>query len=1264
MASINTQLRELLDALRFDGGGAGGVRAKVVKGCRIAVDFAEGRIDYGGIKCGDGTTSNFLQAENLVVLECVHRLLEKGYHPGDLILENRWKGGKADILVRDKDGKTMLMIECKTWGAEFDKEQRRMRAGGGQLFSYLQHDRNAKYLCLYASQVAPQAGKNGRDAKAAAQYKNAIVKIEDRAEDIKACRGDETVKLYRDAKTMVDLYEVWKERFNLYFHYNGIFEDDVNAYNIELKPLKKKDLLPFSESDGVFNQFAEILRHNNISDNANAFNRVLSLLLCKMVDEEKGDDEVLHFQVIEGADTPEGIHDRLQKLYHRGMKQYLRERVVYHSDDEINKIIRAYPRQTRLDKITQMFREIKYYTNNEFAFKEVHNKALFEQNGRVLNEVVKMLQNYRFKHTKKQQILGDFFELLLNHGVKQSEGQFFTPVPIVRFILLSIGLERIVANKLAAGEERFLPKILDYACGAGHFLTESIDELQGHLQAMPDRADGNNGGNGNKRQARAINKTLRNYRESTEWAKDYIFGVEKDYRLARTAQIACFINGDGDANIIFGDGLEDHDRLRAAGKFDLIVANPPYSVKAFKNYLRVPPGKYKLFDKLTESAGEIQVLFLERAAQMLAAGGIAGIIMPASILANGGIDEAARRLMLEKFEVKALAEFGSATFSATGTNTVVLFLRRRPDCFAIDRGYIADDLFGGEARPRKRDFIDSKKLLAGFAEQKRGLPLAEYQTLIAKAPSDAVQKSGWFGNYRHGIDKKKAETEEAFLAEVLKQERDKFYVYMLCMGDGCDSQEVVAVNSGTDKEVQKAFLGYSHSKRKGSEGAKRERDAEGKERHGGRMYDEADRQNPRRANSYIRAHLWGDAPVEIDDSLKAHVKRARLVDCLNFDRVPFIADINVKAARAAPRQVFGGKYPAALLKAIPGIVIRKGTSITKAQTQKGDIPVIAGGATPAYYHNRANRKGKTITISASGSAGYVNYYNRDIFASDCITVQTDGENAADTDYIYQCLKAAQEQIYGLARGQIQPHVYVRDVEKFQIPLPPMDVQRKIAEECDAIDRLANTARKESARMQATITAPIPPDDNWDIVRLGEVADIGAGNSAPQNKKLFEDGKYPFCRTADVGRVHLSGDFSEVADRLNDEGIKGLKLHKKSTILFPKSGASVFLNHRVMLSIDSYVSSHLATIYADQTKILPNFLFRLLAAVDARHLSNNSDYPSLRLSQIADIKIALPPLEVQRRIADELDATNRRIAELDAEIDAAQGRKNAVLKKHL
>lgn len=162
------------------------------------------------------------------------------------------------------------------------------------------------------------------------------------------------------------------------------------------------------------------------------------------------------------------------------------------------------------------------------------------------------------------------------------------------------------------------------------------------------------------------------------------------------------------------------------------------------------------------------------------------------------------------------------------------------------------------------------------------------------------------------------------------------------------------------------------------------------------------------------------------------------------------------------------------------------------------------------------------------------------------------------------------------------------------------------------------------------------NQKWPMVEVNEVADIGSGNSAPQDKELFKNGKYLFFRTSDVGAVHISDNLFDSRDKLNDAGIKGLKLFPKNTILFPKSGASTFLNHRAMLGIDGYVSSHLATITPNENKILPKLLFNLLKKIDAKTLTNDQNYPSLKTLEIAKIKIPLPPIEVQEKIVEQID----------------------------
>ena len=158
---------------------------------------------------------------------------------------------------------------------------------------------------------------------------------------------------------------------------------------------------------------------------------------------------------------------------------------------------------------------------------------------------------------------------------------------------------------------------------------------------------------------------------------------------------------------------------------------------------------------------------------------------------------------------------------------------------------------------------------------------------------------------------------------------------------------------------------------------------------------------------------------------------------------------------------------------------------------------------------------------------------------------------------------------------------------------------------------------------------------WQKKQLGDVAVVGAGNSAPQDKALFKDGTIPFFRTADAGRIRF-GDITESTDYLNEKGVKGLRRFPPGTILLPKSGASTFLNHRVLLGVEGCVSSHLATIVADESQVYPRFLLYFLSTITAQDLIQDHSYPSLNLPKIAEIKVNLPPLEEQKRIVAKLD----------------------------
>ena len=143
-------------------------------------------------------------------------------------------------------------------------------------------------------------------------------------------------------------------------------------------------------------------------------------------------------------------------------------------------------------------------------------------------------------------------------------------------------------------------------------------------------------------------------------------------------------------------------------------------------------------------------------------------------------------------------------------------------------------------------------------------------------------------------------------------------------------------------------------------------------------------------------------------------------------------------------EMFANEENAALLKDCASI--EKGKTITRDEVVEGDVPVVAAGIEPSCYHNAANRDDNIITVSASGAnAGYVNYWETPIFASDCNTVLTLNPEKLDEVFLYQRLKVMQDEIFMMQRGSGQPHVYAKDLENIVVPIPNISEQIQYSE---------------------------------------------------------------------------------------------------------------------------------------------------------------------------------------------------------------------------
>ena len=1221
----------------------------------LVADFDNKKLRYPEqIRINDQTTSNFEHPENFVVFECVARLLQKGYRPEHIELEKRWnlgheaKGGKADICVYDADSKNMLLIiECKTFGTEYNKERKQTLADGGQLFSYWQQERSTKWLALYASDF-----NNGNVI-----FENEIINCSDDNNLIELARKDETLLLYQRAYSAREKFEVWKETYQQTFYRNLIFGDDTVAYHIGVRPLRKSDLKDFCPNDKIVNRFEEILRHNNVSDKENAFNRLTALFICKLVDEiGKSDDQELEFQYKQGTDTYESLQDRLQRLHQKGMNDFMKEKIFYVANDYAENLVQQYAgrqRKAMIEDLQKTIRILKFYSNNDFSFKDVHNEELFLQNGKVLVEVVQLFENYRIVYPSKHQFLGDLFEQLLNKGFKQNEGQFFTPMPLTRFIWDSLPLETIVHN---TGKYN-LPKVIDFACGAGHFLTEAVEAVNAYLKR-----------NGQEK------LTAEN-----AWVEKAVFGVEKDYRLARVSKISLFMNGAGYGNIIFGDGLEDYpEKQIEAGTFDILVANPPYAVSAFKGHLKKGVvGNYELAERITDDGSEIEVLFVERISQLLKPKGIAAVFLPASILSNSSNSYiGARESLLENFKIRAIAQFGSKTFGATGTNTIIAFLEKYDE--PPKRKEIVWDSVN--AIQDGRDIVEweDREILTAYLT-KIQVTEADYRKFQAgKEAPEFWTEHPYFGQFEKAFfssaEVKKRKTQTVFKKLPLEEQnrllRNMFYRFVrdieaekLKFFALVYKQTTLVVTAPSGNDEQKEFLGYDWSNRKGAEGIQILHP-------GGKLYNDSDRMADNTTASAVRSS-FNDQPEPIPE-LDKYLAWLRLQDMIDFSRLDFNKEIKTTISK---KLEIKSKWPMVALKEFVIIIAGQSPKSRYYNNDGNGLPFYQGKKDfgtkelllPNTWTTQITKESikEDILFSVRAPVGVVNInpfdkicIGRGLAALRCDQLLTQ-------KYLFTYLNAFPVSGHD---GAIFDSISSTELMDTKIPLPPLDVQKQIVEECEKVDAECEKARKEIEVQQNAIDVivnSVHESSAYPIMAIAEIADsVEYGSSAKSEKQ----GKVAVIRMGNIqhGRI----DWGDLVYSNNDDEINKYLL-KRNDVLFNRTNSpelvgkcGIYLGEHPAI-----FAGYLIRINYRSEMINPRYLCHILNSKKVREhgfsvMSKSVNQANINGSLLKQYQIPVPTVEEQNRIIAQIEIAEKKIADAQIVLSAAQKQKKDILNKWL
>lgn len=757
--------------------------------------------------------------------------------------------------------------------------------------------------------------------------------------------------------------------------------------------------------------------------------------------------------------------------------------------------------------------------------------------------------------------------------------------------------------------------MIDFASGSGHFLTTYMQELQYQINQL----------NASDYHLNKIRNRIKNWQargNDYTWASNYVYGIEIDYRLVKTAKIDTYLNGDGDANIIHANALDSFRHLNqlplkgysdngtSDHEFDILISNPPYSVKHFIRNVDTRDFPY-LGNLFTDKSNEIQLLFIERATQLLRDGGYLAIVLPSTFLTTANkLYVKARQLFLSNFEIRSITALPSITFFATGSNTVLILAKKRKmHEVASIQNQIRSALKNNQLNVT---IYNKTNLIRNFLK-------------LSKTSSNKL-----LNDWHKGTKTKRNNILNEIKAFALS------------------TQKICIIKPKSSKKVSgREFLGYKFSNSRGNEGIH----SISKGYHIYQLTCLYGNKHHDRFLDYINRQMF----LKLDnDELDIPSKMSKLVQIkvINLNKLINFKKQSININKRSFNGLGFSKVDNNIsLEKIADI--KPGKSILESDTQRGNYPVIAGGMVSPYTIDHPNRKGNIITISQSGaSAGYISYHEDPIFASDCFTIRANNNSSYTTLELFYLLKMYQNEIYEIASGSDQPHVYAKDLYDFKLPILNDTQYKSLANDVTKYKAMresdSSTKKYLVKELHNLSINALNAGTSYTIRQLkhDKVLDLRGGKRIPKSDDyvppIIKTNHY-YPQVKNFVNYSIDLKYSRFINNNTYEKIKHYALKKNDVFI---SIAGTIGKVGMMPNIPRGYTVSLTENAARFTNInkntlLPKFLMIEICGEafhnEIKTLMSHNDTPKLGLSMLESCTISIPSLKTQLNYCDKFES---------------------------
>ena len=312
---------------------------------------------------------------------------------------------------------------------------------------------------------------------------------------------------------------------------------------------------------------------------------------------------------------------------------------------------------------------------------------------------------------------------------------------------------------------------------------------------------------------------------------------------------------------------------------------------------------------------------------------------------------------------------------------------------------------------------------------------------------------------------------------------------------------------------------------------------------------------------------------------------------------------------------------------------------------------------------------KDILISVRAPIGALNIANCECCIGRGLAALTVNEDICAQEYLWHALSGKVDELNSKGTGSTFKAINKKTLSETEIPLPPIDEQRKIAAILDKVSDLIAKRHQQLDKLDEMVKArfvemfgdPVSNSQNLPLMSLPQLGEFGRGVSKhrPRNAPELLGGKYPLIQTGEVANSKLY--ISSFENTYSELGFKQSKMWKKGTLCIT---IAANIAKTAILAFDACFPDSVVGFVANEktNNIFIHYWFAFFQQI-LEAQAPESAQKNINLKILSELKIIVPAIELQNQFAAFVEQTEKTKTTISRSLEKLETLKKALMQEY-